>query len=157
MWWACFQVNVYIPTPFSVGLIVYCLIVPQCDQFPTVYLGFQFSSINTCSFFFLILFIYLFIFSCVGSLFLCKGFSLVAASWGHSSLRHAGLSLSRPLLLRSTGSRHTGSVVVAHGPSCSVARGIFPDQGLNPCPLHWQADSQPLCHQGSPSTCGFHT
>ena len=43
-----------------------------------------------------------------------------------------------------------GSVVVAHGPSCSAACGIFPDQGLNPCPLHWQADSQPLRHQGSP-------
>ena len=28
--------------------------------------------------------------------------------------------------------------------------GIFPDQGSNPCPLHWQADSQPLRHQGSP-------
>ena len=39
---------------------------------------------------------------------------------------------------------------VAHGPSCSVACGIFPDQGSNLCPLHWQADSQPLCHQGSP-------
>ena len=43
-----------------------------------------------------------------------------------------------------------GSVVVAHGLSCSVACGIFPDQGSNPCPLHWQADSQPLRHQGSP-------
>ena len=58
--------------------------------------------------------------------------------------------LSRPLLLRSTGSRRAGSATVAHGPSCSVACGIFPDQGLNPCTLHWQADSQPLCHQGSP-------
>ena len=27
-----------------------------------------------------------------------------------------------------------GSVVVARGLSCSVACGIFPDQGLNPCP-----------------------
>ena len=81
------------------------------------------------------------------------GLSLVAASgghWGHSSSRCAGLSLSRPLLLRSTGSRHVHSVVVAHGPSCSVACGILPDQGSNPCPLHWQADSQPLRHQGSP-------
>ena len=59
--------------------------------------------------------------------------------------------LSRPLLLRSTGSRRAGSVVVAHGPSCSAACGIFPDQGSNPCPLHWQADSQPLRHQGSPN------
>ena len=42
------------------------------------------------------------------------------------------------------------SVAVAHGPSCSMACGILPDQGSNPCPLHWQADSQPLRHQGSP-------
>ena len=33
------------------------------------------------------------------------------------------------------------SVVVAHGLSCSKACGIFPDQGPNPCPLHWQVDS----------------
>ena len=48
--------------------------------------------------------------------------------------------------LRSTGSRCAGSVVVAYGPSCSAACGILPDQGSNPCPLHWQADSQPLRH-----------
>ena len=41
------------------------------------------------------------------------------------------------------------SVVVAHRLSCLTAYGILPDQGLNPCPLHWQADSQPLDHQGS--------
>ena len=79
-----------------------------------------------------------------------RGLSLVVASGGHSSSRCAGLSLSRPLLLQSTGSRRAGSVVVAHRPSCSVACGIFPDQGSNPCSLHWQADSQPLRHQGSP-------
>ena len=32
-------------------------------------------------------------------------------------------------------------VVVVHWLSCSMARGIFPDLGLNPCPLHQQADS----------------
>ena len=37
--------------------------------------------------------------------------------------------------------------------SCPTACGIFPDQGLNPCPLHWQVESQPLDHQGSPSSC----
>ena len=79
-----------------------------------------------------------------------RGLSLVVASRGHSSSRCAGLSLSRPLLLWSTGSRRASSVVVAHGPSCSAACGIFPDQSSNPCPLHWQADSQPLRHQGSP-------
>ena len=67
-----------------------------------------------------------------------------------SSLWCAGLSLSRPLLLRSTGSGRAGSAIVAHGPSCSAACGILPNQGSNPCPPHRQADSQPLCHQGSP-------
>ena len=33
------------------------------------------------------------------------------------------------------------SVVVAHGVSCSMACVIFPDQGLNLCPLHCKADS----------------
>ena len=100
-------------------------------------------------FFFLILLIYLWLCWVFVSV---RGLSLVVASGGHSSSRCAGPSPSRPLLLRSTGSRHAGSVVVAHGPSCSAACGIFPDQGSNRCPLHWQADSQPLCHQGSPST-----
>ena len=79
-----------------------------------------------------------------------RGLSLVVASGGHSSSWCVGLSLSRPLLLWSTGSRRAGSVIVAHGSSCSTACGIFPDQGSNPCPLHWQADSQPLRHLGSP-------
>ena len=44
------------------------------------------------------------------------------------------LTITASLLLRSTGSRRAGSVVVAHGPSCSAACGILPDQGSNPCP-----------------------
>ena len=79
-----------------------------------------------------------------------RGLSVVVASGGRSSSRCAGLSPSQPLPLRGTGSRRAGSAIVAHRPSCSAARGIFPDQGSNPCPLHWQADSQPLRHQGSP-------
>ena len=51
------------------------------------------------------------------------------------------------------GCRAAGSVVVAHGPSCPTVCGIFLDQELNPCPLHWQADFQPLVHQGSHMTC----
>ena len=39
---------------------------------------------------------------------------------------------------------------MAQEPSCSAVCGILPDQGSNPCPLHWQVDSQPLRHQGSP-------
>ena len=41
-----------------------------------------------------------------------------------------------------------GSVVVVHGLSCSVACELFPNPG-NPYPLHWQAASQALDHQGS--------
>ena len=48
-----------------------------------------------------------------------------------------------------------GSVVVVHGLSCLEAGGIFLDQGSNPCPLHWQADSYPLYHQESPLTINF--
>ena len=95
--------------------------------------------------------IYLFIYFWLCWVFVSvRGLSPVAASGGHSSSRCAGLSLSRPLLLRGTGSRRAGSVIVAHAPSRSAACGIFPDQGSNPCHLHWQADSQPLRHQGSP-------
>ena len=42
------------------------------------------------------------------------------------------------------------SLVVAHGLDCPSACGIFLDQGWNPCPLPWQADSLPLSYQGSP-------
>ena len=98
------------------------------------------------------------------------GLSLVAASGGHSSPHYTGFSLRWPLPPQSMGSRHAGfqqlwhtgpaaaahglqsagSAAVTHGPSCSVARGILPDQGPNPRPLHRQADSQPLRHQASP-------
>ena len=33
---------------------------------------------------------------------------------------------------------NTGSIVMAQGLSCSVACGILPDKGLNPCLLHWR-------------------
>ena len=100
---------------------------------------------------FVYLFIYLFIYLWLRWVFVSvRGLPLVAASGGHSSSRCAGLSLSQPLLLRSTASRRASSVIVAHGLSCSAACGILPDQGSNPCPPHWQANSQPLRHQGSP-------
>ena len=43
-----------------------------------------------------------------------------------------------------------GSVVVVLGLSCPAACGIFPDQGLNPCPLYWQAEPETLDHRGVP-------
>lgn len=54
-------------------------------------------------------------------------------------------------------SRHTvfsgcRGQALEHGLRSSPAGGIFLDQGLKPCPLHWQLDSYPLHHQGS-SVC----
>ena len=96
------------------------------------------------------------------------GLSLVAAR-GEATLRHSaqashcgGLSCCGAWALGmqasafvAHGLQSTGSVVVVHGPNCSVACGILPDPGPNPCPLHWQADSQPLSHQGSPTSWHF--
>ena len=98
--------------------------------------------------FFFKLIIYLFM-AVLGLRFCVRALSS-CGKWGHSSSRCAGLSPSRPLPLRSTGSRRAGPAAVSHGPNCSAARGILPGQGSNPYPLHWQADSQPLRHQGSP-------
>ena len=42
--------------------------------------------------------------------------------------------------------------VVASRVCCSMAHGIFPDQGSNLCALHWQLDSYPLLHWGSSHT-----
>ena len=110
-------------------------------------------SLSLISFFFLInLFIYFWLCWVSASV---RGLPPAAASRIHSSSRCAGLPLLRPLPLRSTGSRRACSVVVAHGPSRSAACGILPEQGSNACPLHWQADSQPLRHQGSPISFSF--
>ena len=79
--------------------------------------------------------------------------TLSLSCWSGATLqvRCAGSSLRWLVLRRSTGSRcPRASVAVVHGLPCSVACGTFSDQGLNPCPLLWQADSYPLYHQESP-------
>ena len=44
-----------------------------------------------------------------------------------------------------------------HGSWAQLLHGMWdlPRQGSNPCLLHWQADSQPLRHQGSPNGLFF--
>ena len=71
----------------------------------------------------------------------CEGFSIAAV---HTLLIVIASLLAEHRLER------TGLVVVANGLCCSVSRRISLDQGSNPCLLHWQADSLPLSHQGSP-------
>ena len=122
---------------FEKSVITYLSFEKSYGEFFFVFFFFKLGNTLLLCSFFLILFIYLFVCFWLCWVFVSvRGLSLVAASGGHSSSRCACLSLLRPLLLRSTGSRHAGSVVVAHGPSCFAARGIFPDQGSNLCPLH---------------------
>ena len=103
--------------------------------------------------FFVFNLIYLFIFGCIGSLLLLTGFLYLrqvgstlrcAAQVSHCSgfsccgARALGVQAS---VVVARGLQSAGSVVVAHGLSCSAACGVFPDQGSNPFPLHWRADS----------------
>ena len=76
----------------------------------------------------------------------CGGFSCAARALCTQALqlRCVGSVVVAP------GLQSTGLVLVAHEYSCSVACGVFPDQGSNPSLLHWQADALPLSYQGSP-------
>ena len=68
-----------------------------------------------------------------------RGLSLVEESGGYCSLWAFHCSGFFYCRAQALGART--SVVVAHGLSHSAACGIFLDQGLNPRPLFWQADS----------------
>ena len=84
--------------------------------------------------------IYLFLILTLLGLQYCVDFPIVAASGGYSSCStqasHCG------------GCSHCGAwlIAVAHRLDCSTACGIFPDQGLNLCLLHWQENSLLLSH-----------
>ena len=98
---------------------------------------------------------FLSIFGCAGS-FLLRGLFYSCSEQGYSSAVHRFLLVMASLVaehewaLGSMGFGTCGSLALEHGVSCSVACGIFPDQGLNLCLLHWQVDSLPLSHQQSP-------
>ena len=61
-----------------------------------------------------------------------------------------GLLIVVAFLVAEHGLQRTGSVAMMHGFSCPMACGIFLDQESNLCLLHWQANSLPRGHQGSP-------
>ena len=81
------------------------------------------------------------------SLLLCMGYSLAVVH---------GLLVSVAFLISEHRHWSAGSVVIVHRLSCPMAGEIFPDQGLDLRPLHWEADSQPLNNQGSPSFRDFY-
>ena len=80
----------------------------------------------------------------------CAGFSL-AAEAGAALIAVCASHCGGVSCCGARALGRTASVFVAHRLSSSVACGIFLDQGLNLYLLHWQADSSPLSHQGSPS------
>ena len=72
--------------------------------------------INSANIYFYFILFYLFIYFWLPWVFVAaRGLSLVAGSGGYSSLWCTGFSLWWLLLLRSTGSRRAGSVVVTRG------------------------------------------
>ena len=96
----------------------------------------------------------IFISGCTGSSLLLHRLFLVVA--GGDTL-HCSVQASQCSGF-SRGAQALGAqvlVAVAYRLSCSAACDIFPDQGLNPCFLHWQAESYPLHHQGSPCSSFF--
>ena len=87
---------------------------------------------------------------CAGTPLLCTGFLQLRRA---GAILRCGVRASPCSDFSCGGARALGMwalVVVAHGLRCFVVCGIFLDQGWNPCPLHWLAESYPLCHQGSP-------
>ena len=74
----------------------------------------------------------------------CRVWASHCRALGLQELLHVGSVVEAP------GLWSTDSVVVVHRLNCSKACGIFPDEGSNLCLLHWQANSLPLSHQGSP-------
>ena len=97
---------------------------------------------------FIYLFIYLFL-AVLGLCFCVRAFSSCGKRGPLFIAVRGPLTVAASLVVEHK-LQSAGSVVVAHGPSCSAACGILPGQGSNPCPLPWQAESQPLRHQGSP-------
>ena len=77
------------------------------------------------------------------------GFSLVAASRGLLLVVVCRFLIVVASFVAEHGLKDVrASVVLTPRLSCSAACGIFPNQGSNLCPLHWQADSEPLEPRG---------
>ena len=91
---------------------------------------------------------------CVWAFSSCDEQGLLA-SWGPQASHCWWLLLLQTTASRVCGLSSCSSRALEHwfnscgtcGLSCSTASELFPDQGSNPCLLHWQADSSPLSYQ----------
>ena len=122
---------------------------------------------HSSSFYWFLCFLIYLILTVLG-LHCCSGFSLVATSpqrlpfCGSVQASHRGgfivehrlqgaqASMPAACGFSTCGSQAVKCWVSSCALSCSAACGIFLDQGSNLCLLHWQVDSLPLSHQGSP-------
>ena len=125
-------------------------------KLPNSTFSIRFQTLNSSMIWYLLFFHHcpdIFFLSCVGSSLLRAGFlqlrragaalpcSARASHCGGFSCCGAPALGVRVSAVEARRLQSAGSVVVAHGLSCSMACGIFPEEGSNPCPLHWQADS----------------
>ena len=114
------------------------------------------------------IFIILLIYGCAGSSLLHELFSGYSklgllSSCNMRASHYRGFSSCRALAVTAWASvvvahglrAQAGSIVMAHGLSCSTVCGIFRDQESNLCLLHWQMDSLLLSHQGRPQSKDF--
>ena len=122
--------------PQDTSLSVCCLVLPQPPVVPWLF------------FFLSLIFIYLFM--AVLDLRLCARAFSSCGKWGplFIAVRGPPTIAAPPVAEHRLQTRRLSNC----GSRAQSLRGtgIFPDQGSNPCPLRWQADSQPLRHQGSP-------
>ena len=85
--------------------------------------------------FFNILFIYLFL-AVLGFILAVWAFFSSCGQWGLLS----SCSAQASLVVEHRQALGHRLIFALHGLSCSAACGLLPDQGLNLCLLHWQAD-----------------
>ena len=71
----------------------------------------------------------------MGTTFHCSAQASHYSGFSCSGAQALGIQAS---VVGARGLKSAGSVVVEHRLSCCMSYGIFSDQGLNPCLLHWQ-------------------
>ena len=82
----------------------------------------------------------------------CSGFSC----WGAWAVGHqASVVVAHELSGCGSQALEHKLSSVSHQLSCSMACGVFPVQGSDPCLLNWQVDSLPLNHLQSPHDIPF--
>ena len=115
----------------GISHVVYCSKLQACWELKILLTSSQYLTSPPSTIFFLNFYLFIYLWLCWVFVSVL-GLSLVVASGGHSSSRCAGLSLSQPLSLRSTGSRRAGSVIVAHGAQLLHGMWDLPRPGLEP-------------------------